>query len=377
MTETTDNGNVIQGFDDRDQAAQIADQWTPVSDRKIRMGIAGYGLCHFGAGFSLQRHPNVDVVAATDLDPDRCAGLAEACACDTTYPSLEEMVKDNAVEAVFVATDAPNHAQHCLQALNHGKHVATAVPAVFGNAGLEDADKLVEAVKRTGLNYMMFETSYYRPDLYAMRTIYEAGGFGALVYSEGQYFHYMPTPLGSYLDWRVGLPPQWYPTHSNAYYVGVTGGTFTDVVCMAMPSILPDFQPGSNGHNNIFDSEIALFRTSEGGMSRMAVAWGTAGAGTESGCVRGQRGAYIDNKYQGLEEHLPDLQKPPLPPDVDSGGHGGSHGYLGNEFVTSILQERAPAIDVYMSLNMTVPGIIAHQSACKDGERLKIPQYAR
>ena len=38
----------------------------------------------------------------------------------------------------------------------------------------------------------------------------------------------MEEPIPSYKDWRVGLPPQWYPTHSNAYYVGVTGGSFTE-----------------------------------------------------------------------------------------------------------------------------------------------------
>lgn len=32
-------------------------------------------------------------------------------------------------------------------------------------------------------------------------------------------------------------------------------------------------------------------------------------------------------------------------------------------------------IDVVVSLNMTVPGIVAHQSALKEGELLKIPQY--
>jgi len=60
---------------------------------------------------------------------------------------------------------------------------------------------------------------------------------------------------------------------------------------------------------------------------------------------------------------------------VDPGGHGGSHGYLCEEFVNSILQERKPLIDIACALNMTVPGIIAHKSALKGGKRLKIPQY--
>jgi predicted dehydrogenase len=130
---------------------------------------------------------------------------------------------------VFVATDAPSHAQHCIEVLKHGKHVATAVPAVFGS--LEDADRLFAAVKKSGLKYMMFETSCFRPDLHAMREIYREGGLGALVYSEGEYYHYMAEPIPSFKEWRVGLPPQWYPTHSNAYYCGVSGSSFTEVSC--------------------------------------------------------------------------------------------------------------------------------------------------
>ena len=158
--------------------------WQPVSDRKIRVGIAGYGVCQFGAAFGFQDHPNVTVAAVSDLIPERCAELAKACRCEKTYPSLEEMVKDDTLEAVFVATDAPSHARHCIEVLKHGKHVASAVPAVFGS--LEDAHQLFEAVKSSGRKYMMFETSAFHADCHAMRQIYRAGGFGKLVYSEGR-----------------------------------------------------------------------------------------------------------------------------------------------------------------------------------------------
>ncbi|MFI5381436.1 MAG: Gfo/Idh/MocA family protein, partial [Tepidisphaerales bacterium] len=145
----------IQGFEKARTDPDASKGWQPVSDRKIRVGIAGYGVCSFGAAFSFQDHPNVDVVAVSDLFPDRCAALAKACRCQKTYPSLEELVKDDRIEAVFVATDAPSHPRHCIDVLRHGKHVASAVPAVFGS--LEDADRLFEAVKSTGRTYMMFE----------------------------------------------------------------------------------------------------------------------------------------------------------------------------------------------------------------------------
>ena len=364
----------IAGFDNTETTLQKDTVWTPVSDRKIRVGIAGYGVCRFGAEFGFQDHPNVEIVAVTDIIPERCKGLAEACRCSKTYPSLEEMVKDDAIEAVFVATDAPQHAQHCIDVMDHGKHVCTAVPATFGS--IEDAHRVYEKVKSTGLKYMMFETSAFHNECFAMRRLFNAGAFGKMVYTEGEYYHYMDTPIDSYKGWRVGLPPQWYPTHSNAYYTMVTGGSFTEVSCMGIPSIIPHLQKENNPYQNPFGTEVALFRTSEGGMSRMAVSWDSPGHEVEMGRVRGEKGSMTGMTFDpGLDLTGIVLEKPPLPPGVSAGGHGGSHGYLTNEFVEAILEDRTPLVDIVWALNATVAGIVAHQSALKDGELLKIPQF--
>lgn len=366
-------GPAIQGFEKAKTDPAAAAGWKPVSDRRVRVGIVGCGHCKFGTMFGFQDHPNVEVVAVSDLIPERCAELAKACRCLKTYPSLEELVKDDRIEAVFVATDAPSHARHCMEVLRHGKHVATAVPAVFGT--LEDADRLVEAVKKSGLNYMMFETSCFREDLFEMRQIYRAGGLGEIVYAEGEYFHYHDQPIPSYKGWREGLPPQWYPTHSNAYFVGVTGGRFTEVSCVGTRSTLPYLQPSASRWGNGFGTEVALFKTDAGGSARMAVSWDTPGYNGEMGRVRGRSGSYYKT-FVGLKRNEADLKRPPLPPGVEAGGHGGSHGYLMNEFVLSILEKRTPLVNVAWALNMTVAGVVAHQSALKDGELLKIPAYS-
>ncbi len=117
----------IQGFEEQ-AADPKASKWTPVSDRKIRVGIVGYGTCRFAPAFSFQDHPNVEVVAVSDLFPDRCARTGQGLPLQKTYPSLEEMVKDDKIEAIFLATDAPSHARQSIDVLKHGKHVASAFP---------------------------------------------------------------------------------------------------------------------------------------------------------------------------------------------------------------------------------------------------------
>ena len=356
------------------QKQQHRRAWEPGSARKVRVGIVGDGVCRFGAAFGCQDHPNVEVAAVSDLIAERRKGLMKACRCEKSYESLEVLVKDPKIEAVFVATDAPSHARHCMEVLRHDKHVMTAVPAVFGS--LEDAEQLLETVQKTGFKYMMAETSCFRAACYAMRQIYQAGGFGRLVYSEGEYFHYRSTPIPSFKGWRIGFPPLWYPTHSTAYYVGVTGKRFTSVSCVGFNAGFSAYKSGANKYDNPFTDEVALFQTSEGGSSRMLMCKGAHGMLIERGRVFGRRGWMDGTEYHGTAKNLPDTTRPPLPPGMPAGGHGGSHGPLANEFITSILEDRKPVVNIYEALAMTVPGIIAHKSALKDGETLKIPQYA-
>ena len=371
--DTAAGGVPIQGFEEVETDTAAAD-WEPVSDRLIRVGIAGQGVCSFGGAFHFQDHPNVEIGAVAELDPDKRAQLAERCRCSNAVATCEELIRDDSLEALFIATDAPSHARLAIAALDAGKHVASAVPAVFGS--LEDAEALYAAYVASGRKYMMFETSYYHEDLHAMRELYRAGTLGRIIYSEGEYWHHFPTPLAAHEGWRAGLPPQWYPTHSNAYYIGVTAGHFTEVSCMGLSSSLDHLQPANNRYGNPYGTEIALFRTSEGGMSRMAVSWDTPGDGGESGRLRAENGSFYGEFRTADQEYRPPpILRPPLPPGVRAGGHGGSHGYLMNEFVEAILLDRDPLVDIAQSLNMTVSGIVAHESALRDGELLKIPQY--
>ena len=145
---------------------------------------------------------------------------------------------------------------------------------------------------------------------------------------------------------------------------------------MGMPSAVKFLQPSNNLYKNPFGTEIALLRTSEGGMARMAVSWDTPGPESEVGRVRGERGTMWRSPYVGDVARLPNLECPPLPPTVAPGGHGGSHGHLTEEFVRAILEDRKPLVDIGTALNLTVAGIVAHQSALKYGELMKIPQFA-
>ena len=67
-----------------------------------------------------------------------------------------------------------------------------------------------------------------------------------------------------------------------------------------------------------------------------------------------------------------------LPPELrKSSGHRGSHTHLTHEFVSSVAQQRWPAINVYEAVAFCAPGIVAHESAREAGGWKKIPDFGR
>ena len=381
----------IAGFDQVD-AGDISDvPWTPFSDRKVRVGIAGEGFCEFGSCFGYQNHPNVEVVACAELTQEKRDLLQKRVGAKKAYTSCEDMIRhaaEDRLEAVYIATDAPSHIRLAIMALEHGLNVVTAVPAFWGKDQLEFVSKLLDAEKRSGKIYMMNETSAFRASCYAMRKLYEAGAFGAIAYTEGEYFHGPGVPTGeekplprdhfSYKGWRWGNPPQYYPTHSNAYYTCVTHKRFTEVTCTGVPSLRQSYK--DNAYGNPYGSEFAMFKCEDGSAARMLCAFDMPSHYGEDGRIWGQFGCFVPEKggfkgFQGKEHPKVDIRKPQLPPGMPAGWHGGSHGYLTDDFIRGILvKDHKVCVDAKTALDTTIAGVYAHLSAMKGGETLKIPE---
>ncbi len=56
-------------------------------------------------------------------------------------------------------------------------------------------------------------------------------------------------------------------------------------------------------------------------------------------------------------------------------GHEGSHHFLVDDFVTAVEGRTRPAVDAWLAARYTLPGIVAHESALRGGERLEIPDF--
>ncbi len=367
--------------------------------RKIRIGVVGGG---FGCSFQWHEHPGCVVAAVSDLRPERRQRLMDTYKCSKSYNSLEELVLDKDIDAVAVFTDGPLHVQHTVEAMKHGIHVISAVPAAYGS--IEQAELLLETVKKYGLTYMMAETSYFQQFTISARKFQEDKKFGEVFYCESEYQHDGLESL--YVEdgkrtWRYGMAPMHYPTHCTAHLVSVTGERLTEVVCHGWGNDDPILK--DNVYKNPFWNESAMFKTDKGHGFRVNVWW----KGAHRGCERAQwigdkmsfysehpngvgpvivrageqtekdDAGYVRNLPQFENYQQPDWWKTDMLPEPlrHQTGHHGSHSFLTHEFIEALLQERRPKVDIYEALAYTVPGIVAHESALAGGELKKIPQY--
>lgn len=376
----------------------------------IKIGMVGVGA--FAQSFIplFKAHPLVDQVVLCDLNAEKLASNAAQHGISATSPSLDDLIQTD-VDAVAIITQHWMHAPQAVQALKAGKHVYSAVPA---GISIDEIAALVDAVHTSGRIYMMGETSYYYPGAIYCRDQFRKGAFGRVVYAEAEYYHDWDHGLYDVAKWRggerwmelAGGPPMYYPTHSTSQVVSVTGAHMTQVSCLGVVDQHPDgiYRADVNQWHNTFSNESALFRMSDGSVARIneyrrighpgcerLAMWGTdasfehnaAGAAwvtkhdvqrlddivTVNGIPAEGGGTWTGVSKAHPVERLP-RSFIGLP-----NGHWGSHQFLVDDFVKACVSGKQPPVNVWQAARFTVPGIVAHDSAMREGAVVDVPDF--
>ncbi len=352
---------------------------------KVRMAVVGG---NFGAAFQWHLHPDSEVVAVCDLREDRIARLKKTYNPGARgYSSYDEMLRAGGIDAVAIFTPVPLHAEMVIKALEAGFHVVSAVPVAHT---LQDSERVLEAVKKSGAIYMMAETSYYRPEVIWAREAQREGKFGVIFFSEAEYYHqglfnlwydeqHRPT-------WRYGAPPLNYPTHATSMVISVTGERLVEAAGTGYGDGRPELR--QNPYKNPFMNEVAMYKTSGGHSARIAIFRDIAIGGAERGSWFGTKLTYRmpqPGKVPGVlgdeKEKMENFQPPNYWDRLPEGlriptGHGNSHTFLTHEFVTAVKEKRRPSVDIYEALAYTTPGFAGHQSALQGGAPVKVKNFS-
>jgi predicted dehydrogenase len=392
----------------------------------MKIGVIGTG--QFAGSFIglWQLHPDVEAVYVTDKVPERAAEHQQRYGVDRVFATVEELLESDC-DAVAVMTQRWTHGSLVLQAFDAGKHVYSAVPMSISE---DEIAQIVARVEETGLVYMMGETSYYNPAVVYAREQVASGAFGHVFYAEGDYLHDMDN--GFYAayqfsggdDWKktASYPPMLYPTHAVGGVLGALPTHATSVSCIGVRDVRGD---------GVFDREVSMF---DNDFSNMSAHFGLADGGvmrtnefrrlghpagvhesrfrfygtdavmeqTSTGASWSTRDEISDiselfftgeghlpadaPEYAGLDPALVhsfasgtakvhDRSRLPAEFEGASNGHEGAHHFLADDFVRAVTRKTQPPVNAWLAARFTLPGIVAQQSALRDGQRLPIPDH--
>jgi len=176
-----------------------------MDEGRIRLGVVGMGPANMASTLTLlEEVPDLRyrLTAICGLGAD----LMERCAQDFNVPfwttDYRQVVERDDVDVVCVYTPDALHAEHCIAALESGKHVVCTKPMV---TRLEDARALVDLVRRTGLKFLVGQTMRFDRQFQQARDLFDSGRLGEPIALEAYYLHDM-RPVFEFTPWRLTMP---------------------------------------------------------------------------------------------------------------------------------------------------------------------------
>ena len=399
----------------------------------MKIGIVGLG--DFSDDFIrlFKIHPDVEEVVVADLIDEKVTATMKKHEIKRSFKSLDDMLeKAPDVDSIGIFTQRHLHGPMVIKALKAGKNVYSAVPI---GCTIDEIKDIIDLVDKTRHIYMMGETCYYYPCAIFCREKYKTGEMGKFVYGESQYYHdicemYSAFSRSGGSNWRrvAGIPPMYYPTHSISMLFSAINEHALKVSCMGYRDNHEDNIYGEDKNNwkNPFSNETAIFQMSGGGIARINE-FRRVGINKPSSyitCLYGEKASYecsvTNHSYQvgvpsGKEPYIEDVgylvntieynedlrngtmdmhhdpisvkyiegfapiqDRSRLPKNmrnIPKFCHYNSHPFLVDDFVRAVMSGKLPPNNAWDSARYMIPGIIAHESALKDGMLMDIPDF--
>lgn len=357
---------------------------------KIKVGVIGGKRGAYVASWCIGL-PDAELTVVCDKDAETLEKAKQHIEKELGYTGcvycadFDEMLNMD-IDAVMIATEAIYHVSFVLKALDAGKHVLCEIPS-FNS--LEEARVLKKAVlSHPELKYMAAENTCYYSFIEDWKKMHDDGQFGKIVYAEAEYLHainpndFSPSNYPQN-HWRTFNPAIKYLTHELGPLLYIMDDRCVSVSCME-----PDVM-----YNPYFPKKIstgaALLKTEKGAVIRILICFGAYVGYDHNYRLLGTRGSIetdrltcVDTAHSYANLHsIPGTfnKKIEIPISAQkegetNEGHGGCDPRMVKEFIRCIKEDKQPVLDVDFAVKMTLPGILAHESAVHGGSAMEIPE---
>ena len=146
------------------------------NQRRLRIGFVGVGI---GAAAILPQADGLpdlfEVAGGADINPRVRQAFQDRYPDASVYDTAEGLIDDNNIDAVWIATPNRFHTPHTLRAAERGKHIICEKPMALD---LKDAERMIEAADKAGVNLLCGHTQGFMPQVRAMRRVVKSGRLG-------------------------------------------------------------------------------------------------------------------------------------------------------------------------------------------------------
>ncbi|HOK40887.1 MAG TPA: Gfo/Idh/MocA family oxidoreductase [bacterium] len=147
-------------------------------NKKLRFGIIGCGRISYKHFQSLLQIPEVEIVAACDIDKKK-AELAGKQYNIKYYYSYDEMLKNEEIDVVDILTPSGSHAEITIDiARKYKKHIIVEKPMALK---LDDADKMIETCSQNNVKLFVVKQNRFNLPVIKLREAIEKNRFGKIV----------------------------------------------------------------------------------------------------------------------------------------------------------------------------------------------------
>lgn len=150
----------------------------------MKVGIIGCGGIANGKHLpAIKAVGNIEIVAVCDLIEERAIKAKEEYGTEETkvFTDYKELLKIEEIVSVYVLTPNRSHSIISVDALNAGKNVMCEKPMAINT---EEAQKMVDAAKKTGKILTIGYQNRYRPDSRYIKAACEHGDLGEVYYGK-------------------------------------------------------------------------------------------------------------------------------------------------------------------------------------------------
>jgi predicted dehydrogenase len=145
----------------------------------LRCAVVGLGYWGPNLVRVLHEVPGMEVAYACDLDAERLKKIGARYPAVSLTTNYAEILADDSVDAVLIATKVSSHHPLAKAALEAGKHVFVEKPMA---ASSEQALELVELAEQRGLTLMPGHTFLYSPPVNKCRELIQSGELGEIYF---------------------------------------------------------------------------------------------------------------------------------------------------------------------------------------------------